>query len=248
MYKFQNIDPTKLDLIDYLHNNERNEYSYRDIRTIEEYDKMLKVCTTIDNLDDLFLRLETQEIKWIDYCSGKGVALKQGTERFNTRLDKGSNKIVSSLGVDIRKIPNQDQSYIDTPEFLTSQTRFYQHDIENGILPLQAHFISCIKGLLYTFDPVNSIEKMYNQLNPGGCMLVTVNTENEVEQIDLTTYLVEKLNGLNVKNSAIMHNSEFVLFIEKEINALPELNFNLELYCGFRDDITGWTKNLYHQN
>jgi hypothetical protein len=238
----ESIDPTKIELIDYFHNPKQNPSYYNpDDRDILDYNLMLKTCAKITSVDDLLVKIGSEEAKWVDYCCGKGIALTQGTERFN----QGRSNKVSSVGVDIRKVDGL--TYLGVPQFVHGQTSFYQHDMDFGVLDsLKPDIITCMKGLLYTNDPLKLFEGMFNQLNEGGYMLVTINTGNEVEGLsDLTTQMLGALLDRNdVIPHAMMFQSEFVVLLNK-LKGANKLDFGLELEQTSRDSLTGWTSCNY---
>ncbi|MFA5020332.1 MAG: hypothetical protein WC533_04500 [Candidatus Pacearchaeota archaeon] len=237
------IDPKKIELIDYFHNPMKNPTLCNpDYREISDYDCLLDTCAHIKDIDKLLSGIQSPEIKWIDYCCGRGTALTQGTYRFNRR----NGGLVSSLGADIRRFDGK--KYVDTPQFIQGQTVFYQHDLDEGVLEtLKPDLITCIKGLLYTNDPLKGFERMYHQLNEGGCMLVTINTGNEVDYFrDLTTEMMGMLfDRADIVSRAVMFQKEVVVFLNKLRGCKKGLDFGLELEQSSRDPYRGWTRCNY---
>ncbi|MFA5856845.1 MAG: hypothetical protein WC867_05780 [Candidatus Pacearchaeota archaeon] len=237
-----NINPEHIELIDNFHNPLKKAYqSNNDNRSIIDYDRILNACSNFQNLDKLIENMDFQEINWIDYCCGKGRAIIEGTNRIN----KKNNQLVSSLGVDIRKFDFLD--YQDSPVFIQGKVNFYSADLEQGlIVNLKPQLITCIKGLLYTTNPLSLFENMFNQLDAGGKMLVTINPGNDVNHsMGMGTNIVDNLERFRIKYDTGYIENEFAILVEKQNNGFKSLNFNLELDRYFRNPITGWTTCHY---
>lgn len=235
------INPIKIREMDFFHNNKVNY----DKRNIKYYDSQIMECSDFKSIDEVLslINKSKEEIKWIDYCCGYGIAILEGTKRYN---DKNSN-LVSSLGIDIRKFDGLE--YLIEPEFVKGKVRFFQHDLEEGVLNnLSADFISCIKGLLYIEDPVKIIQQMYNQLNEEGYLFFTLNTNNSVmygsTMFDsLASYIGRHMDNNKIKHYSIISDHEIVFFLQKQ----DKVNFNPEskFLRSIRDPNTGWKDSLY---
>ena len=174
------IDVDKIDRINRYHDTEVNP-SNQDNRPISFYDESLSLCSGIESIDQLLATTNPQEneLKWIDYCCGRGVAVKEGTRRFNS-----GERILSSIGVDIRKF--RQSNYSSVPEFITGKTTFYQHDLDQGTIDAASpDLITCIGGLIYIKDPALGLQGMFRQLKAGGHLLVSLDTDFEVNYLQM---------------------------------------------------------------
>lgn len=241
------IDPNLIAMMDRYHDPQHNPEN-RDNRTIEEYNDVLKdcvdlSCTGIGEVPALLTMIhpEQEEIIWVDYCCGRGVALMKGTSQFNEER----SRVVSSLGVDMRRFDGL--PYVESPGFVRGQTRFYQHDLDQGsVSGLNPDFITCLKGLLYVQDPLFHFQAMYEQLREGGYMLITLSTFNTIDyNTPLGTEIVEYLRDrsditLRCCASPISH-SEFEILLGKPVGAPAKLDLGLVLESVERDYRRGWT-------
>ncbi|MCM2326041.1 MAG: class I SAM-dependent methyltransferase [Candidatus Woesearchaeota archaeon] len=242
------LDQEKIQAIEKAHKSNTWSGAFDD-RSIDDYDFRLsqvrfsdaRTFATVDAL------LETFQGKgslcWIDYACGKGVALREGTSRYNASHDEK----VLSLGADIRRI--EGVHYSDEIVLNAAQPIFFQHDLDSGILGNMApNLISCYEGLIYIEDPIRLIEGMYGQLDSQGYMFFTWNSHIRYDfTFSLESHMEWKfrLNDISF-TSAKIEGEDKTFFLVQKTDASPrKISFDLMIEPGLRDARTAMTSPRY---
>jgi len=138
------------------------------------------------------LASQKKEIRWLDYCCGKGFATLGGVKGYNPK----DGKSLSALAVDI--LPDCRLPKTSKPRFEQGKALFLQHDLEESLPNARADLISCVYGLDYLTNPLFCIDTMFKQLETNGVLLFTLMPTGFVNGTGIQEFVEESAKNTGI--------------------------------------------------
>jgi hypothetical protein len=176
---------------------------------LEENDPLMEFMRTENPILELIRKFTEREgaTVWADIGPGYGIALRQGKAIFRDKL--------VTYGVDpvnwfeqLKKDPKAFENFkaVYGEALFSADNDFIKlHSrMEAVLLPEPADLITAYRSLQYSYSPIGTIKQLYNQLKPGGIMIVAgplFATSDIIGLSDghlLTKRIVEELNAAGI--------------------------------------------------